>query len=133
MVPQNLLLTHEGKQVFSDLKKNPIFKRSRSNQRDCSLREHLFLSYHLILVPWVGRACDYTSRGARYPYDDKTNLPEIHSPVLSSIHDDFCMVTHKKCTRKENVRICLRHLIRSQIGFFSHQKGQYFSYVRNLM
>ena len=46
------------KKVFSE-KKYPICDLpnvlNRSNHRDNSLRAHLFMSYHLIHVPWVSR------------------------------------------------------------------------------
>ena len=56
MVSQTMLRTHEGKKVFFEKKMNLICDISRSNQmpltkknnRDCSLRAHLFMSYHII-------------------------------------------------------------------------------------
>ena len=51
---------------FRRKKKNTICDCYRSNQihrsrnRDCSWRAHLFLSYHLISVPWSGSGFQYS-------------------------------------------------------------------------
>ena len=59
MVPvldQNILRTHAGKKVFSGWKQIQLViwlnALHRSYKRWYSLRAHLFLSYHVIQVPW---------------------------------------------------------------------------------
>ena len=36
-----------------------IKRLNRSNNKDCSLRAHYFLSYHLIKLPWVYKVFHY--------------------------------------------------------------------------
>ena len=56
MVTENMLRTHEGKSVFSTEKNGYITALDlikclkRSYNRDCSIRVHLFLSYHLCMT-----------------------------------------------------------------------------------
>ena len=47
-VTHSMQRKHEGKQVYSDKKYLIITALYRSNNRDCSLRLHLFMSYHLM-------------------------------------------------------------------------------------
>ena len=58
-----------------------------SNNRDCSLRADIFLSYHLIFVPWVflGTQIRDFSRGSDpYPQlvDQSARIPEIPWRVI---------------------------------------------------
>ena len=60
MVTQNMLRTCERKQNFSEILSSnlrllPKYTNAlnRSDYRSHSAREHLFLSYHLIQVPWI--------------------------------------------------------------------------------
>ena len=68
MVFQNMLRTQKGNNYFrrkkSDLWTLLIYSNAfnRSNNKDCSLRAHLFLSYNPICLPWY-KASKYFESG----------------------------------------------------------------------